>query len=115
MNPYEKIQILSKKNGMTVRDLEKALGYANGYFSKWKKVSPNSDGISKVADYFNVSTDYLLGRTDNPSGSAELPLRLTLDDALAAVVTSNGEPLTKNDMKLLKALFNAYIEQKSAD
>ena len=28
---------------------------------------PASDKLQKVADYFGVSTDYLLGRTDNPS------------------------------------------------
>ena len=28
------------------------------------KSTPSGDKIQKVADYFNVSTDYLLGRTD---------------------------------------------------
>jgi len=27
---------------------------------------PNIDSINKLADFFNVSTDYLLGRSDNP-------------------------------------------------
>lgn len=66
MNPYEKIKELTMKKKISVRELEKRLGYSNGYFSKWKTVSPNSDGLSKVADYFGVSTDYLLGRTDDP-------------------------------------------------
>lgn len=64
MNPYEKIQELSKEKGISVRELEKRLGFSNGYFSKWKTVSPNSEGLQKVADYFSVSVDYLLGRTD---------------------------------------------------
>ena len=28
--------------------------------------SPSVDKIYKIADYFDVSVDYLLGRTDNP-------------------------------------------------
>ncbi|HAQ8710598.1 TPA: helix-turn-helix transcriptional regulator, partial [Enterococcus faecium] len=32
--------------------------------SRWNKSTPSGDKIQKVADYFNVSTDYLLGRTD---------------------------------------------------
>lgn len=28
--------------------------------------TPNADIIIKLADYFNVSTDYLLGRSDDP-------------------------------------------------
>ncbi len=27
---------------------------------------PSTDKASKIADYFNVSVDYLLGRTNNP-------------------------------------------------
>ncbi|AFA49861.1 helix-turn-helix domain-containing protein [Acetobacterium woodii] len=38
--------------------------YENGYSS------PDNETLSKIADYFHVSTDYLLGRTDNP-----LPVR----------------------------------------
>lgn len=56
---------------MSIRQLEITLGYSNGYFSKWKKVSPNSEGLQKVADYFNVSVDYLLGRTDNTKATDE--------------------------------------------
>jgi transcriptional regulator with XRE-family HTH domain len=29
---------------------------------KWKKVSPSVDKLQKVADYFGVSMDFLLGR-----------------------------------------------------
>ena len=63
MNPYEKIKELTKERGISVRELEKRLGFSNGYFSKWKNVSPNSDGLQKVANYFDVSVDYLLGRS----------------------------------------------------
>ena len=27
---------------------------------------PNGEILLKIADYFNVSIDYLMGRTDNP-------------------------------------------------
>lgn len=98
MNPYEKIKELAKDRKISVRELEKRLGYSNGYFSKWKTVSPNSDGLSKVADYFNVSVDYLLGRTENPStstsnGESEIELRKALEN----VMSFDGEELTEND------------------
>ncbi len=35
-------------------------GYENG------KRKPDMDTLAKLADYFQSSTDYLLGRTDNP-------------------------------------------------
>lgn len=67
MNPYEKIKDLTNEKGISVRELEKRLGFSNGYFSKWKTVSPNSEGLAKVAAYFDVNVDYLLGRTINPN------------------------------------------------
>lgn len=41
-------------------------GYENG------NRSPDTETLQRLADYFKVSTDYLLGRTDNQY-SAELP------------------------------------------
>lgn len=64
MNTYEIIKELAREKKISIRQLEIDLGFSNGYFSKWKKVSPNSEGLQKVADYFNVSVDYLLGRTE---------------------------------------------------
>ena len=34
---------------------------------EYGKYNPNHDNIIKLADYFDVSTDYLLGRSDNPT------------------------------------------------
>lgn len=51
---------------MRVTDLEDALGIGRNTIYQWNKRTPGSDKLQKVADYFNVSTDYLLGRTDNP-------------------------------------------------
>ena len=39
-------------------------GYENG------NRNPDTDTLQKLADYFNVSTDYLLGRTDNLDGNS---------------------------------------------
>ncbi|EUJ51562.1 helix-turn-helix domain-containing protein [Listeria rocourtiae] len=33
----------------------------------WKTKAPTSDKLKAVADYLNVTTDYLLGRSDNPN------------------------------------------------
>ncbi|MEQ7216779.1 helix-turn-helix transcriptional regulator [Enterococcus asini] len=104
MNPYEKIQELTNERGISVRELEKRLGFSNGYFSKWKKVSPNSEGLQKVADYFDVSVDYLLGRTGDPK-IADIP-KVTdtdLDDILDGVMSFRGGPLTDKDREAVRA------------
>lgn len=64
MGVYEKIAELCKAKGMSIRQLQQAVGLPNGVIGRWRESSPNSDSISKVADYFGVSVDWLLGRTE---------------------------------------------------
>lgn len=63
----EKIKELAKSRGISLAKLEESLGYSTNYFYTLKTKTPNSDRLQEIADYFHVSTDYLLGRTDNPS------------------------------------------------
>ena len=58
------IRALANAKGLSLTNLEIALGLGNGTISRWNKSSPNSDKLVKVADYFHVSTDYLLCRTE---------------------------------------------------
>ena len=48
--------------------LTKDTGIPNGMVNKWKNgvQLPGAENLVKLADYFDVSVDYLLGRTDNP-------------------------------------------------
>ena len=62
---YNRIKNLCVKNNMTISKLESDLGFGNSSIQKWSRgASPSVDKVKKVADYFNVSTDYLLERTD---------------------------------------------------
>lgn len=60
MSTKDRIKELCKKNGISVNKLEKELGFATGYISKLDKSTPNTKKIQLIADYFNVSLDYLL-------------------------------------------------------
>ncbi|WP_430618302.1 helix-turn-helix domain-containing protein [Enterococcus sp. DIV1054d] len=108
MNPYEKIKDLTRQEGISVRELEKRLGYSNGYFSKWKTVSPNSDGLSKVADYFNVSLDYLVGREEkNNTSFASDDLNKILDNAKSF----DGKPITENDKEAIRLFLEGRMSK----
>ena len=52
-----------------------SIGVASGSITKWKNGTiPNGDTLLKIAAYFDVSVDYLLGRTDIKSmASASVP------------------------------------------
>ncbi|MET3507076.1 transcriptional regulator with XRE-family HTH domain [Halalkalibacter oceani] len=59
-----KIKTLCDERKVTFAEVERKIGISNGQIRRWDKVSPKSETLNKVADYFDVSVDYLLGRTD---------------------------------------------------
>lgn len=60
MNLKERIKTLCKENGITVNKLEKTLGFGTGYVAKLDNSTPNTAKIQLIADFFNVSLDYLM-------------------------------------------------------
>lgn len=56
----ERIQDLCSSKDTTLIGLEREIGLGRGTIRNWDKNSPSVDKVQKVADYFNVSTDYLL-------------------------------------------------------
>lgn len=69
MTVFDRIKQLADKKGVSVSRVATDLGFSENLFYQWKKASPKSDRLEKVADYFGVSLDYLMGRTDNPVSS----------------------------------------------
>lgn len=70
---YLRIKELCVKNGITISKLESDLGFGNSSVKKWERSSsPSVDKIIKVANYFNVSIDYLLGHSDIKESVAEI-------------------------------------------
>lgn len=67
MSTKDRIRQLCQEKGMSLTVLEATLGLGNGTITKWNKSDPNAGKLQKVADFFNVSVDYLLERTDAKS------------------------------------------------
>lgn len=60
MTVYERIENLRKSRSLSQGKLEKELGFSNGSISKWKNSTPTYERIQKIADYFDVSVNYLM-------------------------------------------------------
>jgi transcriptional regulator with XRE-family HTH domain len=61
-----RIKELRLERNMYQADLAKELGVSQNSLSYWEsgKYEPDSEMLGKIADYFDVSVDYLLGRTN---------------------------------------------------
>ena len=64
---------LCTENNTKPNPVAKELGIASGTITQWKNGSvPSSASLSKIADYFGVTTDYLLGNSPVRHGGMEI-------------------------------------------
>lgn len=62
---YSKLEQLCKKNNLKITNFVQIIGMGNGNVTRWKHGAiPNSEHLKKIADYFHVSTDYLLNEDE---------------------------------------------------
>lgn len=64
----ERLRSLRLENKVTQQSLANALGVTVGNVQKFEygTARPKLENVIKLADFFDVSLDYLVGRTDNP-------------------------------------------------
>ncbi len=79
MTLNDRIRFLCKENNISVRRLELTLGLSTSSVSKWKNSSPSLNALQKIADYFEVSLDYLAGNSEYQT-CAEQPDTLRNND-----------------------------------
>ena len=62
----ERIRELREQDGLTQKNMAEILGCTPSHYQKieYGKINIPTTTLAFFADYFNVSADYLLGRTD---------------------------------------------------
>ncbi len=81
------VKSLCESNNISISRLEKTLNFANGSIRKWDNAVPAGDRLCKVAEYFDVSIDYLLERTSNPLINRDFAMELLYSDLPAEAVS----------------------------
>ena len=59
MDLYESVKRAANEKGYSINRLEQELGFPRSYIGKFKKITPGTDKIQKIADFLNVSVEYL--------------------------------------------------------
>lgn len=67
MMDISRIKKVAKDKNMNLQDLAKKAGLGVNTIYHWKEQTPSTKNLNAVADILNVSTDYLLGKTDDPT------------------------------------------------
>lgn len=103
MTVFDRIKLLAKERGKSLNRIEEELGLPKNVLYRMKTSdNPTKDRLETLANYFDVSVDYLLGRTDNIKATDEKNSD-DLDDVLDNVMSFDGEPLDDHDREVIRA------------
>lgn len=100
MTLVEKIRALARQRDLSLPQLEQELGLGNGTISRWRSSSPNTEKLQKIADYFNVSMDYLLGREQYLTHKDEKDIAKDLDNIMEKLTSGENGPASYNGEEL---------------
>lgn len=109
---YKRVKQLAELNDISITELQKVLGLGKTSLYKWNYEDkiPKIDKFIKIADYFNVSVDYLLCRTDRPE--MRTPVYKPSTYRIAQIL--EAMPLEDKDTDAIVeflGVFNKYIKK----
>lgn len=112
---FDRIKELAQKRGLSINSLEEKLGYSRNTIYAIKRNQPGSEKLQQIADFFGVSTDYLLGRTDNPKIADDNEKfyfegkEVDVEHLAGTAMRFNGKPLTDKDKKAIQGIIEGYL------
>ena len=86
---------LRRSKKLTAEEFSKKIDVPLSTYTKWEfgSASPRYDMLIKIADFYEVSTDYLLGRVDEPQSEdlSDFLKEMQLDSATRAIICAFAE------------------------
>lgn len=91
----ERLKKLRKEAELSQKSLALKLDTSQQNIDYWEngQRNPKKDKLTKIAEFFDVSIDYLLGTTDDPRTQVDIDI----DEAIEKSVAYDGKPITDND------------------
>lgn len=102
---------IAKSRGLSLDDVALKAGLSAKSIYNWGRNSPKSENLQKVADVLHVSTDYLLGRTDQMNATpSDKKVADILDDE--TILAFDGMEIAEEDKEKLREYARFIIEQR---
>lgn len=75
MGLYENVRKAARDKGYSINKLEQELGFARSYIGKFKTITPSADKIQKIANFLDVSAEYLMTGSESENETSPLTKR----------------------------------------
>lgn len=106
----DRLKAIRLNNKLTQKEVANHFQTSPQSYAQWEKGlrKPSAENLQKLADFFNVSTDYLLGKTDFPEPDSDIDLDTAIDNSVAF----DGTPITNDDREIIKNYLKDYFANK---
>lgn len=105
----DRVKEVSKKNGLSLTDVAIKAGIGEKSIYAWTTREPTVATLQKVADVLHVSTDYLLGRTDEMNlSTTDSQKEVDIKDALEhdIMLAFDGKPISEKYKRIILELLS---------
>lgn len=108
-----RLKALRTDKGLSQKEMAEYLGISQPAYANYERQAREADyeTLKKLADYFNVTTDYLLGREESPKiiGKDEKEIEKIIENTIENLSNTDGlmfdgeVPATEEEIEQLKA------------
>ena len=112
---YENVKSLCQDRRTNITTLMKELGMSTSMPTSWKNgAAPKADTIKKIADYFGVTTDYLLRDASSVDISGVQNSVVLQGNRGNNQVNNGGTTLTDQEQEVLRIFRSLDMRKKTA-
>lgn len=112
---------LRKEHKLSQYALAEKLGFTRGQISNYELGArePDLETLQKIADFFEVSLDYINGRTDDRTATKKEPIKDTLEVDIEELFVNNpriqpkykGKELTDEEMVRVSKMLEVILDR----
>ena len=110
MIDIDRIKKTAKNKNLSLQNVAEKAGLGINAIYRWKTQAPTTDSISKVAKVLNVSTDYLLGVSDDPEPSKKnKPTEVDIKDAMQddyTIMSYGGREIPPEELEMIRRILD---------
>ena len=111
---YKRLRDLCEERSMTVNELVKILDLSSGSPTAWKNGAvPRNATLIKIADYFGVTTDNLLGK-ENKKAPTTFGERSVSDAELKFALWGDCEDVSDDDLADVRR-YAAFVRERKKE
>ncbi|GAA0490994.1 helix-turn-helix transcriptional regulator [Salinibacillus aidingensis] len=110
----KRLSYLRKKHNFNQDEMSKKIGVARTTYAMYEqgRRNPDYEVLEKIADFFEVTTDYLLGRSDNPEMTEEEAFDAFINDPELERWYKELPKSKEEDLRRLRKIWEAFKDEE---